>query len=509
MRLWHTTLESMKLCIIGLDCLEPTLLERWLVDLPTFARLRALGAWGRMRSCTPPITVPAWSCMMSGLDPGALGIYGFRNRTGYGYEALGFATSDWVKADRLWDIFGSHGKKSVVLGVPGTYPVRPINGVMIADFMTPSLENVWAYPPELQADVRAWLGGEDYLFDVPDFRSGDKDRILADIHTMTRRRFTVARELLKREQPDLFAMVEMGSDRIHHGFWHYMDPEHRKHEPGHPLENAIHDYYVALDREIAGLLELIDLRNTAVMLVSDHGGQRLDGGICINEWLRKEGLLVLKAEPGAPCTPLAKCEIDWARTTAWAEGGYYARIFLNVKGREPQGIVEPEAYERTRGDLAHRLAGIPDDKGRPIPTLSHCPQRLYPRVEGIAPDLITIFGGLHWRAIGTLGWPALHIFENDTGPDEANHAQYGFFQLAVPGVPATQGTQDIDILDIAPTLLTHLGLPVPVEMRGRTMVAGPLPMPAASGNSATPGQTYTRSESAEIEKRLEALGYLG
>ena len=481
-------------------------MDRWLVELPTFARLRALGAWGRMRSCTPPITVPAWSCMMSGLDPGSLGIYGFRNRTSYGYDALGFATGDWVKAERLWDILGARGKTCAVVGVPGTYPVRPVNGVMIADFLTPSIDSAWAHPPSLKDDVRAWLGGADYLFDVPDFRSADKARILADIHEMTRRRFTVARELMNRGQPDFFAMVEMGSDRIHHGFWHYMDAAHRKHEPGHALGPAIHDYYLALDREIARLLECIDLRDTIVMLVSDHGGQRLDGGICVNDWLRREGLLVLKSEPPAPGTALTKCDIDWPRTTAWAEGGYYARIFLNVRGREPQGIVEPRDYERTRGEIAHRLARIPDDRGAAIPTVSHRPQQLYPRVEGIAPDLITIFGGLYWRAVGTLGWPALHIFENDTGPDEANHAPYGFFQLVVPGVPATSGPQDIDILDIAPTLLTHLGVPVPARMRGRATFAREAPAPVAA--SGTDG-TYTKQENAEIEKRLEALGYLG
>lgn len=497
----------MKLCIIGLDCLEPTLIDRWLVDLPTFARLRALGAWGRMRSCTPPITVPAWSCMMSGLDPGSLGIYGFRNRTGYGYDALGFATGDWVKADRLWDILGARGKTCAVLGVPGTYPVRAVNGTMIADFMTPSLASEWAHPASLKDDVRAWLGGADYMFDVPDFRSADKARILADIHEMTRRRFTVARELMKRGQPDFFAMVEMGSDRIHHGFWHTMDPQHRKHEPG-PLSSAIHDYYVALDREIAALLECVNLRETIVMLVSDHGGQRLDGGICVNDWLRREGLLVLKSEP-APGTALTKCDVDWSRTTAWAEGGYYARIFLNVRGREPQGIVEPSAYERTRGEIAHRFTHIPDDRGGKLDTVSHRPQQLYPRVEGIAPDLITIFGGLHWRAVGTLGWPALYLFENDTGPDEANHAQYGFFQLVVPGVPATPGPQDIDILDIAPTLLTHLGVPVPAQMKGRATFAAEAAPHAGVTTKTENGETYTKQESAEIERRLEALGYLG
>jgi predicted AlkP superfamily phosphohydrolase/phosphomutase len=171
--------------------------------------------------------------------------------------------------------------------------------------------------------------------------------------------------------------------------------------------------------------------------------------------------------------------------------------------------VEPRDYERTRGELEHRLARIPDDRGQAIPTVSHRPQHLYPRVEGIAPDLITIFGGLHWRAVGTLGWPELHLMENDTGPDEANHAQYGFFQMVVPGVPAQPGSQDIDILDIAPTLLTHAGLPIPARMRGRNLADA---RPVDAHHSAAPGgpaESYSAQDNALIEKRLEALGYLG
>jgi len=482
----------MKACVIGLDCLEPTLVERWLVDLPTFARLRALGSYGTMRSCTPPITVPAWSCMMSGRDPGELGIYGFRNRTGYSYEMQGLATSDWVKQERVWDVLGAQGKRSVVIGVPGTYPVKPINGVVIGDFMTPSLESAWCYPPTLKDDVRAWLGGEDYLFDVADFRTPDRARILADIHEMTRRRFTVARELWRRERPDFFMMVEMGSDRIHHALWHYMDAQHRRHEAGHALGSAIHDYYVALDREIGRFLEGVDLRETMVILVSDHGAKRLDGAICVNEWLRREGLLGLKSEPPGPATPLARCAVDWSRTTAWAEGGYYGRIFLNVAGREPQGIVDPSAYERTRGELSHLLAAISDDQGRPLATKVYRPEALYRRVEGIAPDLIAIFGDLHWRAAGTLGWPSIHTLENDTGPDEANHAQDGFFTWVAPGIAPTSGPQHIDILDIAPRLLAQMAAPVPQDLTARANATA-----------------YTAAEQSVVEKRLEALGYLG
>ena len=459
----------MKTLILGLDCLEPSLVDRWLGDLPTFARLRSAGMWGRMRSCVPPITVPAWSCMTSSQDPGSLGIYGFRNRTDHTYKGLGFATGDWVKADRLWDILSARGKTCAVLGVPGTYPItRPINGPMVSCFLTPSLKSEWASPPSFKDEVAALLDGRDYLFDVANFRSADKFRILDDIHEMTRRRFTVARGMLAHYNPDFFMMVEMGSDRIHHGFWHYMDTKHRKFEPGNPLRNAIHDYYVLLDREIANLLDGIDLSATNILLISDHGAKRLDGGICVNDWLRREGYLVLKTDP-LPGTPPARADIDWSRTRAWGDGGYYARIFLNVQGREPEGIVPPSEYESLCAELSHGLREIPDDRDQPLHTDVWMPRELYRNVKGVPPDLIVIFGDLTWRAVGTMGYESLYLYENDTGPDEANHAQYGFFNWTGPGIAPSPDPVDIDILDVAPTVLSQMSIPIPPDMLGKPL----------------------------------------
>src|SRR5581483_10830303 len=200
----------------------------------------------------------------------------------------------------------------------------------------------------------------------------------------------------------------------------------------------------------------------------DHGAKRLDGGICINDWLVREGWLVLKSNPPRG-TPLAKCDVDWSRTRAWGEGGYYARVCLNVKGREPEGIVEQSDYENVRDELGAKLALIPDDCGQPLQNSVLKPQEIYRRVEGISPDLIVIFGDLHWRAVGTLGHDTLHTLENDTGPDEANHAQFGFFNWIVPGQTVRTEPMDIDILDIAPTVLALMLQPVPDGMQGRTL----------------------------------------
>jgi predicted AlkP superfamily phosphohydrolase/phosphomutase len=248
-----------------------------------------------------------------------------------------------------------------------------------------------------------------------------------------------------------------------------MDAEHRKHIDGEPYEDAIFEYYRHVDTLLARLLEFAD-DETAVLVVSDHGAKRLDGGIRVNEWLRREGLLRTLREP-EKLSSLDDVGVDWTQTTAWGEGGYYSRIFLNVKGREPQGIVEPADYERVRDDLARRLAAIPDDRGNPIDTRVYKPEDVYPQVRGVAPDLIVHFGDLYWRAVGTVGGDeGIHTLENDTGPDDANHAQDGLLVMTGPGI-APGHMDDLHLLDVAPTVLELFGMQAPATMRGRSILA--------------------------------------
>ncbi len=457
-----------RVMIVGLDCAEPSLvLERWRDDLPVLSGLADRGVSGRLTSVIPPITVPAWSCMMSSRTPGDLGVYGFRNRSDHTYDGKFIADSTVIHAPRLWDLIGRAGGQSVVLGVPGTYPPKPVRGAMVTCFLTPGLHSKYTYPPALRDEISEVVG--EYMFDASGFRTDDKEPLLAQIYEMTDKRFKLADHLAETRPWQLFAMVEMGTDRIHHGFWKYMDAEHRKYEPGNRFENAIRDYHVHLDGLIGRLLERAD-DDTLVLVVSDHGAKRLDGGIRINEWLRREGLLALEREPDGVTSP-QEAGIDWSRTTAWGDGGYYARIFLNVEGREPQGTVAPADYERVRDDLAARIAAIPDENGNPLGTKVYKPEELYDEVEGVAPDLIVIFGDLLWRSVGTIGGDeGIHTFDNDTGPDDANHAQDGMWIAAGAGVGA-RGTLDAHLLDIAPTVLDLLGLPVPADMRGRSRAA--------------------------------------
>lgn len=453
--------------MIGLDCAEPSLvLERWRDQLPTLSGLMDRGTYGRLTSVIPPITVPAWSCMMSSKTPGDLGVYGFRNRSDHTYDGGFIAMSTAIKEPRLWDLVTRAGGSSVVLSVPGTYPPRPLKGVMVGCFLTPGLDSKYTYPAALRDEIAEVVG--EYIFDTKDFRTDDKDYLLGQVYEMTNRRFALAEHLASNKPWTFFAMVEMGPDRMHHGFWKHMDPEHRKHERGNPYETAILDYHRHVDGLIGRLLEGLD-EDTVVFVVSDHGAKRLDGGIRINEWLRHEGLLATLSEPDG-VSSLRDVGVDWSRTTAWGEGGYYARVFLNVQGREPEGTIPPEDYESVRDDLARRIAAIPDDQGNPIPTKVFKPEELYEDPKGVPPDLIVVFGDLLWRSVGTIGGDeGIQTLENDTGPDDANHAQDGLYIVAGRGIEA-RGRSDAHLLDIAPTVLEVLGIEEPPGMRGRSLL---------------------------------------
>ncbi len=463
--------QASKVVVIGLDCAEPSLVfDRYADRLPNLTRLRDRGVWGKLRSCDPPITVPAWMSMMSSKDPGTLGYYGFRNRADRSYEKMTTATSLAVKEPLLWDFLGQAGKRVILLGVPQTYPPRPVNGFMVTDFLTPSIASNYTHPPGLKDEIAGLPEVHPYEFDVSDFRTPDKSKIRDALIRMTDKRFALARHLLKTKPWDFFMMVEMGTDRVHHAFWQHMDPAHHRFEPGNPYEDVIPEYYVHVDRKIGELLGVIP-DDAHVVVVSDHGAQCMDGGIALNEWLVREGYLVLHEPPAVP-SRLEALKVDWARTTAWGSGGYYGRLFLNVKGREPQGLVAPEDYEATRDRLIAELEALGDPAGRPIGTRVLKPEGLYRTVRGQSPpDLFVYFGNLRWRSVGTVGSGSIHTFENDTGPDDANHAQDGLIILAGPGIPARGPLDGLEIRDLTPTILRLFGLEVPGDLQGHPIEA--------------------------------------
>src|SRR6058998_3516476 len=220
----------------------------------------------------------------------------------------------------------------------------------------------------------------------------------------------------------------------------------------------------------------------------------------INEWLVREGLLVLNEYP-TTLTPFEKLNVNWSKTKVWSEGGYYARVFFNIQGREPQGLIPQAEYESFQDEMRARIEALPDDKGQPLQSLVFKPEEIYRHVRNVAPDLIVHFGGLYWRSIGTVGHKKIHVQENDTGPDGCNNAQYGMFILIAPNCPLTGEYEGARLLDIAPTLLDLAGYEIPETMQGRSLVAG------MDKKSPRADSSDNEAEKA-IHDRLSGLGYV-
>ncbi len=459
-----------KLLVIGLDCMTPQLVfNEWYDDLPTLRSLMERGTFRPLFSTIPPITVPAWMSMMTSKDGGQLGMYGFRNRKDYSYDALYTVNANNVKEKTLWNYLSRNRLSSIIWGVPLTYPPKPLDGIMVSSFLTPDKSVQWTHPAEIAAEVGEAAGG-DYIIDVKNFRTDDKDWLLEQIKVMTERRFKAFRHFYQKERPDFAMVVEMGTDRIHHGFWRFMDKTHRLYEPGNKYENAIHDYYVQLDTEVARTLDAAPA-GTEVMIVSDHGAKTMKGGFCINEWLQQEGYLTLKEQPTKP-TKLKPDMIDWSKTKAWGEGGYYSRVFMNVKGREPQGVIRKDEYPEERDKLIRKLQFTVDEKGERLGTIVYRPEEIYAEIKNIPPDLIVHLGGLDWRSAGSVGMGTLHIFENDTGPDDANHAQEGIFITSIKFGTSVSHKNPYSIFDVTPTVLDYFGLEIPDDMIGESLFSG-------------------------------------
>ena len=227
------------------------------------------------------------------------------------------------------------GKRSIIVGVPPNYPPRKINGISVGCFLTPdTTKNDFTHPPNFKSKINELVG--EYPVDVKNFRTDRKDWLKDEIFKMSEKQWKVVHWLLKEQEWDYFHFVDIGLDRMHHGFWNHFDEKHVLFQPDNPYRNAIPEYYLWLDEQIGKALELLD-QDTVVLVVSDHGAQRLDGGIAINEWLIREGPLVLNEYP-KELTPFDKL----STIVNWQDG--------NSSGSRTALISQPSQHSVPRPD---------------------------------------------------------------------------------------------------------------------------------------------------------------
>jgi predicted AlkP superfamily phosphohydrolase/phosphomutase len=465
-----------RLLLIGLDGAEHDLaLSAWRGGLRTLDLLAERGVWCRVHGGTPYDSAPAWASLLSGLDPGQLGVYGPRRRLNYSYAPPVPIDSQAIREPRLWDLLGAAGKHIGVVGAPATTPAPPVHGHLVGDSPLPNGAPA-TFPASLAQQVGAWLGEAVVLAEPKrDSVAGadqSLDRFIQAAYVRAEQRFTLARRLLARDAYDCFVVVDDGIAAVQRALWDSFDTAHPRYTPDHPFAGSVGSFYRFVDDQLFELLELVD-DETVVAVVAPGGMQALLGELALNEWLIAQGDLALRtAPPGAAA--LEQCEVDWERTRAWAgEGG---AIYLNVAGREPLGSIPAGEAARARAELAERLRALVDPAGQPALEV-YRPEALYAAAQGVAPDLIVVSAQPGWRTTAVVGlgsvWVGGHsALGQDSAArlDAACETSDGFLLVYDPrNLGGGRQLDDATIYDIAPTLLALFGQPSPARMRGHVI----------------------------------------
>jgi len=549
-----------RVLIIGLDGVPWELLRRWASEghLPTIARLIETGTAGPLTSTMPPTSGPAWSSFMTGKNPGQTGIYDFlyRRPGSYVFPPVNAAIRS---GQSLWSLLGEQGRRVAVVNIPISYPVEQVNGVLISGWMTPYFAKDFTWPPELGDEISREVG--DYrIYPAETFAESRKDSFfracdeLLDLLTRTNL------HLMRREPWDLFMTVYFDTDRILHQLWHYLDPDHPwRSRDGRDLSEPVLRYFRRLDGDIGKLIDQAG-PGVRVMIMSDHGMGRASRFVVLNNLLLRLGYIRLSADVSTTLKHLvfrsgftlrnvhrlvdlfglAKHaeyknvysfdavlkrfflsfhNVDWARTRAYSFGRHYGSVFLNVRGREPQGCVERGAdYERIRDQLAAEiLAWVDPELGRPL--VSRCIRRedVYKGARfDEAPDLILLPQDLSDIFYGLADFGSNRVWD-ETYRYSGMHRDDGVLIAAGPDVRAGRAA-GASIVDLAPTVLYWLGCEIPGDMDGRALSGAMTdeyvaehPVVVSSRTSEGGGtgpREYTQEEEEEIMDRLRDLGYM-
>jgi predicted AlkP superfamily phosphohydrolase/phosphomutase len=558
---------SKKVLFIGLDGSTFDVLDP-LMQAGLMPRLRSFiegGVRGLLETTIPPITPTAWVSWMTGKNPGKHGVFEFLLRR-KGSGALPDMPVSARARDGLpfWDVLGQMGKRAIVTNVPCTYPPQMSNGLMVSDFLTPRGRRDFTHPAGLIEEIESRFGPYQlYITEV--YSPGKVDNILNQLFEELEYKTKVNRYLMDEYGWDVFATHYWGTDRFQHELWHLLDESHpffdRKEHDAHV--GRIHEYWNAVDSTLGELFDAAGDGST-VYLGSDHGFGPIRKFLCFNVWLIQEGLLVLKRDAmtrfkraifGLGLTPdlayrsamklglahlrlsmgvtnrsslmrlannlmLSLGDVDWGRTVAFSKGNY-GQIFINLKGRESGGIVEPGAqYEEVMRDVIGRLRALVDpETGGPLIGPVWRREDLYtgPHTDE-SPDIQFLPNDMSNKPLGTLDLTS-NKFITPVYGNSGDHRMHGIMLGRGPELKRGAVVEGARIIDYAPTILHSFGVEVPSDMDGRVLedifteeylLDNPVRISDA-GAYAEPEKVgaMTDEESDEIRERLRGWGYFG
>jgi predicted AlkP superfamily phosphohydrolase/phosphomutase len=558
----------MKVFVLGLDGATWDILDPLVRagELPHLARLMERGGSGTLHSVFPPLSPVAWTGVMTGKNSGKHGIFEFLEYSHHPLKGR-VNSSRAIKADLVWEIAGRHGKTTVAGGVPMSYPPRPAPGFYLGDFLSPPDAPDFASDPALFAELEQAIGPyRPWSTAIHD--GGREAETLAELSGFLEHHLKAVRFLMDRCDWDLFMFDLMATDRAQHELWHVWDPRHRAAQGRDlsALRAGFLEFWKTLDRGI-GAIEAALPPGTALILMSDHGFGPIEWYVNFNVWLLERGDLALNpslyvrqkrwfyergvtpewfynlmvrwgladqrvsrfrgkqtsfTERLAESVFLSRRHIDWSRTRAYAQGNF-GQIFLNLQGRQPQGCVAPEDARPLLDDLKAGLLAIPHpETGAPLVERVYEAEELYSGPHAhLAPDLTVVLRDWRYRTIGLHDFTTNKLISPSFGPT-GDHRMEGVLIAAGPPFRPGSAPENANLLDIAPTILHLLGVPVPDDMDGRvlTELLDPALVPAAAavsnGASPSPSQgapapvpsAYTEEEDEAIQQRLADLGYL-
>jgi len=492
-----------RIVVLGLDGLSPELMKRWLVTLPNLKEMQQAGVWGEIESTMPPAAAPAWTSVQCGRNPGAYGFWNYTYRDDFSYGEPKFVNSQVIeeRVDCLYKILPTMGQKAALINVPVSYPPPQIpGGYCITGFMNSRREGGLTWPESLKDEVHNLVG--EYLLDIAkagvDYHLMDKDKVLKRIYDMDTQRFMLLKHFIHEKKCDYIFAVISGSNYMSHIFYRYVDKEHRRYDPDPRYQNALRDYYIWIDKNIGELRAALD-SDTALLVLSAYSLQRCDGRINLNEWLIQEGYMILYEYPSQP-TELKDLKVDWTNTKAWSTGDS-SRIYLNLRSRETQGVVDPNDYDRLLDELIDRLQSIADENGKALNTQVFRRDDIHygPYAE-YGPDLFIRFNGHHWNTSELVGYGqgSIHSFDTKEAPHDESHGLYGYFCMAGPGAPPKGELKGVSLLSIAPTVLDLMELKIPEDMEGPSILE------VAREKKET---KHPAKDEEAVRSRLDLLGY--
>ena len=546
-----------RVLVIGLDSATFDLLLPWVKEgrLPTLAALLRDGAWGELQSTIPPHTAPAWSTFMTGKNPGKHGIFGLM-KLSPDRQHLQLVSSRDRKAQDLWQIISENGKRVIVLNVPVTYPVRPVNGILISGFMTPPSASDIVYPKTEAEKLRAEVGGA-FGPNVEGAEILEKDRyesLWNSLNYDLEARAEIAVHLLRREW-DFFMIEFQGTDEVQHKFWQFTDPSHPLFDRAKQSKYgpAIMRYYEKVDEVLARILSKINLEDTTVIVVSDHGARSAHKWVSLNNLFWKKGLLNFNNDPWTRLrlllfkigiTPISLYglilklhltgliksigseetrstlrplfislkDLDWSRTKLYSLGGW-GQIYINESN-----LSQSERLDFPKKIIDLLLELKDEETGQSIFSKEniHLREEIYHgQFLDDAPDL-TALPDSPYTGYADYEFGFNRIVRNVVGVG-GTHAMNGILCMAGALTKKRELNQNTSLLDLAPTILYLLGLGIPEDMDG-TVIARGIKDDYLASNPPLQASTrrdepeslnpYTPEEEEQLQRRLKDLGYL-